>query len=162
MRRICIAAILAGTLSGPALAQSLRSSYAPDGTSAAARHIATKRIAHVPKAAPMALQPPRSAAVPPNDNAAAAQSYIAPTAASPGANGGLQDFFATIFAGPILLSRAFRPTESSYGASPIYAPQSYWLATVRSTRNIFANKSPIRVVRRRARSLSIPPTSFFI
>jgi len=125
MRRICIAAILAGTLSGPALAQSLRPSYAPDGASAAAGHVATKRIAHVPKAAPMALQPPRSAAVPPNDNPAAAQSYIAPTAASPGANGGLHDFFATIFAGPILLSRAFRPTESSYGASPVYAPQSY-------------------------------------
>jgi lipoprotein-anchoring transpeptidase ErfK/SrfK len=46
-------------------------------------------------------------------------------AAPPPENRGLHDFFATIFAGPILLPRAFRPNESPYGASPVYAPQSY-------------------------------------
>jgi lipoprotein-anchoring transpeptidase ErfK/SrfK len=124
MRRICIPAtliapILAGAISGSALAQSLRPSFTPDGMSQAAPQVASKRIVHAHKVAPtIALQPApsRSAAVP--------QSYAAPMAAPPPANPGLHDFFATIFAGPILLSRAFRPSEPSYG-SPAYPPQGY-------------------------------------
>jgi len=129
MQRICIAAILLGALSGSALAQSLRPSYAPDGTSQAAPQVPAKHIAHVQKVAPtMALQPAAShpAGTPQSERAAQAQSYSAPAVAPPPpANHGLQDFFATIFAGPILLSRAFRPGESSYYTSPGYAPQTY-------------------------------------
>jgi lipoprotein-anchoring transpeptidase ErfK/SrfK len=46
-------------------------------------------------------------------------------------NRGLNAFFATIFAGPIMLSHAFWPNESTYyaappgSASPAYAPQAY-------------------------------------
>jgi lipoprotein-anchoring transpeptidase ErfK/SrfK len=71
--------------------------------------------------------PARAAALPQDDLAAAAQTYAAPGAP----NRGLQDFFATIFAGPILLSRAFRPGESATYApprgngSPTYAPTAY-------------------------------------
>ena len=43
----------------------------------------------------------------------------------------MNDFFAAIFAGPIMLSHAFRRNESTYyaappgSASPAYAPQAY-------------------------------------
>ena len=73
MRRICIAAILAGTFSGSALAQSLRPTYAPDGASQSAQSVSPKRVAHAqkvtstiaPKTAPL-----RAAAVPQSDSAA--------------------------------------------------------------------------------------------
>jgi lipoprotein-anchoring transpeptidase ErfK/SrfK len=124
MRRICIAAILAGTVSGPALAQALRPSYAPDDASKAAQSVA-KRIAPAHKPT-TALKPAASrSAVAPSDRAAIAQTYAAPSAGPPPANRGLRDFFSTIFAGPIMLSRAFHPGESNYYASPGYAPSSY-------------------------------------
>jgi lipoprotein-anchoring transpeptidase ErfK/SrfK len=126
MRRLCIAVILAATLCGPALAQSLRPSYAPDGASQSAHALAVQRVARAqkrtlpraPKLAPMASR----AAVPPQSEPAAA----APTYAAPGApNRGLQDFFATIFAGPILLSHAFRPGESRYYTPPGSGSSAY-------------------------------------
>jgi lipoprotein-anchoring transpeptidase ErfK/SrfK len=55
----------------------------------------------------------------------------APAVVRPPSNRGLNDFFATIFAGPTMLSHAFRPGESTYYAapsgntSPAYGPQSY-------------------------------------
>ena len=131
MRRICIAAILTAALSLPALAQSLRPSYAPDGASQSLPG-SMPRVAHAqkltpprPKLAPNAM--PSRVAVPQTEPATAAPTYAAPSAP----NRGLQDFFATIFAGPILLSRAFRPGESTYypapsgPGSPAYAPQAY-------------------------------------
>jgi lipoprotein-anchoring transpeptidase ErfK/SrfK len=129
MRRVCIAAILAGTLSGSALAQSLRPSYAPDAVSHSTQSVPTKRVVQAHKVAPKPA--PSRSAVPQSDSAATAQTYAAPAAAPEPSNRGLHDFFATIFAGPILLSRAFRPGESTYyasppgNASPGYAPQAY-------------------------------------
>src|SRR5262249_5237018 len=115
---------LVGAVSGSALAESLRPSYGPDGTSQAAPHGPTKHNAHVHNIArtvapTIALQPASSRAAP-------AQSYVAPTVAPAPPSRGLQDFFATIFAGPNLLSHAFRPGQSSsYYAAPGYAPQVY-------------------------------------
>jgi lipoprotein-anchoring transpeptidase ErfK/SrfK len=132
MRRICIAAILTVGLSSSAPAQSLRPSYAPDGASQTSQGSAVPRVARAqkltpprPKPAPR-IMPSRAAALPQAEPAIAAPTYAAPGAP----NGGLQDFFATIFAGPTLLSRAFRPGESTYYApggsgSPAYAPQAY-------------------------------------
>ena len=121
MRRTCIAAILTAILSNSALAQSLRPSYAPDGASQSSRAVAMQRLAHAQKLTPLRAPKPapntvpaRTAASPQDEPAAAAQTYAAPGAP----NHGLQDFFATIFAGPILLSRAFRSGESSYYAPP--------------------------------------------
>jgi lipoprotein-anchoring transpeptidase ErfK/SrfK len=134
MRRICIAAILAGTFSGSALAQSLRPSYAPDGASKSAQSVPLKRAGHAQKVASTIAPktaPSRSAAAPQSDSAATAQTYAAPSDVPPPANRGLNDFFATIFAGPIMLAHAFRPGESTYyaappgNASPAYAPQAY-------------------------------------
>jgi lipoprotein-anchoring transpeptidase ErfK/SrfK len=144
MRRMCIAAILiaanliaanlAGTFSGSARGQSLRPSYAPDGASRSAPSVPSKRVVHAQKhtltiAPRTALS--RSAAVSQSDGAAAAQTYAAPVAVPPPSNRGLNDFFATIFAGPIMLAHPFRPGESTYytvpsgNASPAYAPQAY-------------------------------------
>jgi lipoprotein-anchoring transpeptidase ErfK/SrfK len=132
MRRLCIAAILAGTFSGSALAQVLRPAYAPDGASQFTPSAPTARVVHARKVAPTIARKPapsRFAAVP--QNAATAQTYAAPAAAPAPPNRGLHDFFATIFGGPILLARAFRPGESTYYASPPgnalpdYAPQAY-------------------------------------
>lgn len=143
MRRICIAAIiaailaviLAGTLSGSALAQSLRPSYAPDGASESAYSESIKRVAHArnvaPKPAPKSM-PARSTTAPQNEAAAAAQPYgVSPPGTTVPPNRGLHEFFATIFAGPIMLAHAFRPNESTYytappgAVSPAYAPQAY-------------------------------------
>jgi lipoprotein-anchoring transpeptidase ErfK/SrfK len=132
MRRLCIAAILAGTFSCSALPQTLRPAYAPDGASQSAQSVPLKRAVHARKVS-IALKPApsRSAAVPQSDTTAAAQSYAASAVAPAPPNRGLHDFFATIFAGPILLARAFRPGESTYdasppgNASPAYAPQAY-------------------------------------
>jgi lipoprotein-anchoring transpeptidase ErfK/SrfK len=131
MRRICIAAILTATLSDSAPAQSLRPSFAPDGASQSSHGVTAQRVTHAQKTMPPrakpATMPSATAALPQNESAPAAQTYAAPGAP----NRGLQDFFATIFAGPILLSRAFRPGESNYYApppgsgSPAYAPQAY-------------------------------------
>jgi lipoprotein-anchoring transpeptidase ErfK/SrfK len=129
MWRVCIAAILAGTLSGSALAQSLRPSYAPDGVSQSTQSVPTKRVAHARKVAPKPA--PSHSVVLHSDSAAPAQSYAGPAAVPEPSSRGLHDFFATIFAGPILLSRAFRSGESTYyasppgNASPGYAPQAY-------------------------------------
>ena len=132
MRHICIAAILASTLSGSAVAQSLRPSYSPDGTSQSARPVPPKQSAvHAPK--PVARQ---FSAAPRSEPAAArpqAQRYgaVAPQAAPTSPSPGINDFFATIFAGPIMLSRAFRPAGSPYyggqgdNTSPAYPPQAY-------------------------------------
>src|SRR5438477_8712773 len=69
MRHICIAAILAITLSGSAVAQSLRPSYSPDGTSQSARPVPPKQsAAHAAK--PFARQ---FSAAPRSEPAAAAQ-----------------------------------------------------------------------------------------
>src|SRR5262249_31960861 len=122
MRHICIAAILTGTFfSGSALAQSLRPSFAPDSARQLAQSVPSKRFAHAQNAAPTIAQKSsvsRSAAVPQNDSAAAASSYATPATAPPPSNGGLHDFFATIFAGPIMLAHAFRPGESRYYTAP--------------------------------------------
>ncbi len=134
MRRIGIAVILTGMLSGPALAQSLRPAFARDSASQSAQSVPIKRIVHVQKVAPTVAPraaPSRAAAVRQSDGGAAAQSYAAPAASPPPSNRGLNDFFATIFAGPIMLAHAFRPNESTYyaappgSASPAYAPQAY-------------------------------------
>jgi hypothetical protein len=121
MRRICIAAILAGTFSGPAPAQSLRPSYAPDGVSQYAQSVPLKRVVHAQKVtstiAPKTA-PSHSAAVSQSDSAATAPTYAAPSTVPPPSNRGLNDFFATIFAGPIMLAHAFRPGESTYYAVP--------------------------------------------
>jgi lipoprotein-anchoring transpeptidase ErfK/SrfK len=132
MRHICIAAIQASTLSGSAVAQSLRLSYSPDGTSQSARPVLPKRSAVLgPK--PVARQ---FSAVPRSEPAAAplqTQRYgaVAPQAAPTSLSPGIHDFFATIFAGPIMLSRAFRPADSPYyggqggNTSPAYPQQAY-------------------------------------
>ncbi|MGA8699492.1 MAG: hypothetical protein WB689_37845 [Xanthobacteraceae bacterium] len=143
MRRICIAAmiaailaaILAGTFSDSALAQSLRPSYAPDGASQSAHSESIKRVAHArnvaTKPAPKSM-PARPTTVPQNEAAVAAQTCgVSPAGTTAPPNRGLHDFFATIFAGPIMLAHAFRPNESAYYAappgtvSPAYAPQAY-------------------------------------
>jgi lipoprotein-anchoring transpeptidase ErfK/SrfK len=143
MLRICIAAmiaailaaILAGTFSDSALAQSLRPSYAPDGASQSAHSESIKRVAHARNVAskpePKSM-PARSTTVPQNEAAVAAQTYgVSPAGTTAPPNRGLHDFFATIFAGPIMLAHAFRPNESAYYAappstvSPAYAPQAY-------------------------------------
>jgi lipoprotein-anchoring transpeptidase ErfK/SrfK len=136
MRYICIAAILASTLSSSAVAQSLRPSYSPDGTSQSARPVPPKQSAV--HARPVARQ---ISAAPRGEPAASAQTQgygvqgygaLAPQAAAPASSSpSIHDFFATIFAGPIMLSRAFRPAESQYNggqggnASPAYPPQAY-------------------------------------
>jgi lipoprotein-anchoring transpeptidase ErfK/SrfK len=131
MRHICIAAILASTLSGSAVAQSLRPSYLPDGTSELARPVPLKTVppkqsaVHAPK--PVARQ---FAGAPRSAPALQAQPF-APQPAPTSPNSGIQDFFATIFAGPIMLAHAFRPADSPYyggqggNASPTYPPQAY-------------------------------------
>ncbi|MGB3745221.1 MAG: L,D-transpeptidase [Xanthobacteraceae bacterium] len=136
MRHICIAAILASTLSGSAVAQSLRPSNSPDGTSQSARRVPPKQSAvRAPK--PVARQ---FSAAPRSEPAASLQTQrygvqgygaVATQAAPASPSPGIHDFFATIFAGPIMLSRAFRPADSPYyggqggNASPAYAPQAY-------------------------------------
>ena len=128
MRRICIAAIVAATLPGLAFAQSLRPSYAPDGASQVAHSAATKRVAHAQRV--RAKTAPAREAIQ-IQNAAAAPSYAAPALDSTAPNRGLHDFFATIFAGPIMLANAFRPAQSQYTAMPsnyqslAYAPNAY-------------------------------------
>jgi lipoprotein-anchoring transpeptidase ErfK/SrfK len=138
MRRVGIAAIIAaistGTLPGSVPAQSLRPTYAPDGASQSAPSVPIKRLVNVRKVtstiAPQAA-PSRAAAMRQSDSAVTAQRYAAPAASTPPPNRGLNDFFATIFAGPIMLTRAFRPGDSVYYmrppgyASPAYAPQAY-------------------------------------
>jgi hypothetical protein len=49
MRRLCIAAILAGTFSGSALPQTLRPAYAPDGASQSTQSVPLKRAVHARK-----------------------------------------------------------------------------------------------------------------
>jgi hypothetical protein len=178
MRRICIAAIiaailaviLAGTLSGSALAQSLRPSYAPDGASQSAYSESIKRVAHArnvaPKPAPKSM-PARSTTAPQNEAAAAAQPYgVSPPGTTVPPNRGLHEFFATIFAGPIMLAHAFRPNESTYYTPMRHRPMRRQTkpipVTIRSIPNFSVRRSPILAVRRPARSLSIPRTSFFI
>jgi len=110
-----IAAILASALSGSAFAQSLRPSYSPDGTSQSDRPVSLKKsVVHAPK--PVARQfsgASRSEPVP----ASQAQS-LAPQPVPQSPNPGIHDFFAAIFAGPIMLSHAFRPPESQYSGAP--------------------------------------------
>jgi lipoprotein-anchoring transpeptidase ErfK/SrfK len=139
MRRIFIAVILASTFACSTVAQSLRPAYAPDSASQSAQSARPNRVVHSQKVtttiAPKTVRL-RAAAVPQSNNAATAQTYAAPVAVPPPPNRGLNDFFATIFAGPIMLSRAFHPGEPTYYAapqgtmspgyaSPSYAPQAY-------------------------------------
>src|SRR5262249_17628924 len=122
MRRICIAAILVGAVSGSALAQSLRLSYGPDGTSQAAW--ADQAYCPGPQYRPHGRADDRVAtgviargAGPKLHRAGSCTGTSKPR---------LAGFFATIFARPNLLSHAFRPGQSSsYYGSPCYAPQSY-------------------------------------
>jgi hypothetical protein len=90
-----VSAILAGTLPGAALAQSLRPTYAPDGASQSAQSVPIKRVVHIQKVtstiAPK-VAPSRAAAVRQNDGAVTAQSYAAPAASPPPPNRGLNDF----------------------------------------------------------------------
>jgi hypothetical protein len=55
------------------------------------------------------------------------QIALQPQPATP--NQGVHDFFAAIFAGPIMFAHALRPVEPQYGTSPAndpaYAPQAY-------------------------------------
>jgi lipoprotein-anchoring transpeptidase ErfK/SrfK len=133
MRHICIAAILTSTLSSSAFAQSLRPSYSPDGASQSARPVSLKTVppkqsaVHAPKAAVRQFS-----GAPQSEPAPALQAQpFAPQPAPTSPNPGIQDFFATIFAGPIMLAHAFRPAESQYGGgqggntSPAYPPQAY-------------------------------------
>ncbi len=178
MRRVCIAASiavnLAGTFSGSALTQSLRPSYAPDGQSG--QSAAPKRAAHAAKIVPTVARKPaqRLAVVPQIDSTAAAQTYAPPLAAPTPLNRGLNDFFATIFAGPIMLARAFHPTNRPttrqrqathrrlIRRKPTRRRTSPILVMMRSIRDFSGKRLPIRAGRRRARSLSIPATNFFI
>jgi len=149
MRRIGIAvAILATTLYSSALAQSLRPSYSPDGTSES-REASTpptqRSIVHGSNPAPrqLAAKPRNAAAQLPRTQAktqpktqtqvqsqaqvqALPQIALQPQPATP--NRGVHDFFAAIFAGPIMFA-ALRPAEPQYGMSPAnapaYAPQAY-------------------------------------
>jgi len=86
-----------------------------------------------------------------------AQSYgvqgygaVAPQAASTSPGPGIHDFFATIFAGPIMLSRAFRPAESQYNggqggnASPAYPPQAYAAPNQTDAANYMADPKFLR------------------
>ena len=57
MRHICIAALVAGALSNPALAQSLRPSYGPDGASQSAHTTTVKRLARASKATTQPVAP---------------------------------------------------------------------------------------------------------
>jgi lipoprotein-anchoring transpeptidase ErfK/SrfK len=162
MRRIGIAtiAIVASMSCSPAFAQSLRSSYAPDGTSAASQEAARKQAAvHAPNVAPKSapkLAPShlsvgsRSTAARPQTQAqllqgpAQAQPQTEPqtdrTMPPPAANRGFNDFFAAIFAGPIMFAHALRPTEPHYGSAPsapsAYAPQAYAAPAQDSDRSI--------------------------
>jgi lipoprotein-anchoring transpeptidase ErfK/SrfK len=136
MRHTCIAAILASTLSGSAAAQSLRPSYSPDGTSQSTRPVPPKQSAvHAPKpgARQFSAAPRSEPAAAPQAQGYGAQRYgaLAPQAASAPSSPRIHDFFTTIFAGPIMLSRAFRPADSPYyggqggNTSPAYPPQAY-------------------------------------
>jgi lipoprotein-anchoring transpeptidase ErfK/SrfK len=136
MRHVCIAAILASTLSGSAAAQSLRPSYSPDGASQSARPAppkqsavhapkpAARRVSAAPRSEPAAMAPAQGYGV---QAYGAPAPQVTPTSPSPG----IHDFFTTIFAGPIMLSRAFRPADSPYyggqggNASPAYPLQAY-------------------------------------
>jgi len=159
MLHICIAAILASTLSGSAAAQSLRPSYSPDGTSQSTRPVPPKQSAvqsavHAPK--PIARQfsaAPRSEpAAAPQVQGYGAQRYVAvsPQAAPTSPSPGIHDFFATIFAGPRMLSRAFRPAESQYNggqggnASSAYPPQAYAAPNQTDAANYAADPKFIR------------------
>jgi hypothetical protein len=107
------------------------------------------------------------------DSEALPQTYATPIAA-PTPNRGLNDFFATIFAGPIMLARAFHPNQSAYYAAapsnppPAYAPQAYAAPNQTDSRNDAIDPRFLRqevaypARRRRARSSSIPRTSFSI
>jgi len=118
MRRICIAALLITMLPGLGFAQSLRPSYAPDGASQAARS-ATKRVAHAQRVGAKTAPARETIQI---QNTAPAQSYAAAAGGPTAPNRGLQDFFATIFAGPIMLANAFRPAQSQYTAMPSSNP----------------------------------------
>jgi lipoprotein-anchoring transpeptidase ErfK/SrfK len=116
---------------GSALAQSLRPACAPNGAS---QSMPIKSVLHVQKVtstiAPKAA-PSRPAAVPQSDGAVTAPTYATPAASYSPSNRGVNNFFAAIFAGPIMLSNAFRRNESTYyaappgNASPAYAPRAY-------------------------------------
>jgi lipoprotein-anchoring transpeptidase ErfK/SrfK len=129
MRCMCVAAILTCALSGAALAQSLRQSYGPDGASQSAHSGPIKRV-HAQeitaKPAPKTM-PAGSMAAPQTEAVVATQTYGAQPVAPPAPNRGLHDFFATIFAGPIMLANAFRPNESRYYAPPGSASSAYGL-----------------------------------
>jgi lipoprotein-anchoring transpeptidase ErfK/SrfK len=155
MRRICIAAILVGTFSASASAQSLRPSYAPDGRSQSAQSV--NRVVHTQKVtlttAPKST-PSRAAPVPLSEGALAAQTYATPAAVPPPSNRGLRDFFATIFAGPTMLAHALRPGESTYYyatpgttspayGSSAYAPQAYGSQAYASPNQADARDGPI-------------------
>jgi lipoprotein-anchoring transpeptidase ErfK/SrfK len=122
MRRICIAAMiavaLATAISSTAVAQSLRPSYSADGISQTRRAVLVKRgMAHAGKPALLAPMP--------KNEAAPAQETASQSAAArpiPGMN----DFFATIFAAPIMLARAFRPLEPQRdGVAPANPSSAY-------------------------------------
>jgi lipoprotein-anchoring transpeptidase ErfK/SrfK len=131
MRGICIAAIVAGTVSSPAFAQSLRPSYAPDGSSQTAHRVAAARVVHAHNTGTKpAANTAQARAMAQREPASASQSYAAPVTDATAPNRGLHDFFATIFAGPIMLANAFRPGQSQYSAiqsnpSLAYAPSGY-------------------------------------
>jgi lipoprotein-anchoring transpeptidase ErfK/SrfK len=128
MRHICIAAILASTLSGSAVAQSLRASYSPDGTSQSAHPVPPRQSAiHAPKPAARQFSAARRSEPAPAPQAQSLPPQPVPRSPNPG----IHDFFAAIFAGPIMLAHAFRPADSPYDGgrggniSPAYPPQAY-------------------------------------
>lgn len=132
MRVICVAAIVAGTISGPAFAQSLRPSYAPDGTSQSAHRLAATHVAPAHKIrTKSATNTAPTREVVQRETASASQSYTPPATDVTPPNRGLHDFFATIFAGPIMLAQAFRPPQSQYSTMSqssllaSYAPSAY-------------------------------------
>jgi lipoprotein-anchoring transpeptidase ErfK/SrfK len=114
----------AGGIASAGLCAGRREPIRSERADKARRHVQKVTSALAPKTAPS-----RAATVPQTDSTVTAPTYATP-APSP-SNRGLNEFFATIFAGPIMLSRAFRANESTYyaappgSASPAYAPQAY-------------------------------------
>jgi lipoprotein-anchoring transpeptidase ErfK/SrfK len=128
-------AIIASASCSPGFAQSLRASYSPDGTSAASHETPKKQSAvHAAKVAPKVA--PSHLAIGSRNPAAQSQSQPQTQAQTemampppPSPNRGVNDFFAAIFAGPIMFAHALRPAQSYYPGAPsapsAYAPQAY-------------------------------------
>jgi lipoprotein-anchoring transpeptidase ErfK/SrfK len=114
--------------SAAAPAQSLRPAYAPDGRSQSAQSTVAERVIRPQKVTSIALKTARSRAALAlqSDSAIPTETCAASPAVPSSSNRSLNDFFATIFAGPMMLAHAFRPGQSTYYApSPVSASLAY-------------------------------------